>query len=157
MVQRKVGDREAADATLRLALKIAEGLEKPGSRADALAQVAIVQADSGDRAAARVTLNKALQIAGDPPETGSLFQQLVPAARARIGDWEGGRQAALSLNDAILRATLIESLAFEQAKAGEARDAQEWAEAQTPALLRTRALLGVVRGIIERKTPSAGR
>ena len=38
---------------------------------------------------------------------------------------------------------------FEQAKAGESRAALEWAETLADPLLRTHALLGIVRGIIE--------
>jgi len=157
MAQRMVGDRNAADATLTLALKIAEGLDAPSSRVEALARVAIVQADSGDRAAARETLDKALQLAAAAPDNGNAIPQVISAARARVGDWEAGLQSALSLKDEILRATHLESLAFEQAKAGETRNALEWAGAQTPALLRAHALLGVVRGIIERKRQSSGR
>ena len=134
MVQRKVGDRKAADLTLNMALIIAKGLD--AGRVEALARVAIVQADSGDRAAVRETLNKAIQIAGAGSENGSLAQQVVSGARARVGDWEGALHAALSLNDEILRASYIEELAFEQAQTGEARNALDWAEAQTAALLR---------------------
>ena len=38
---------------------------------------------------------------------------------------------------------------FEQAKAREARAAPEWAETMADPLLRTNAMLGIVRGIIE--------
>jgi tetratricopeptide (TPR) repeat protein len=157
MAQRIAWDRKTADATLSLALKVAEGLDTPDRRIEALARVAIVLANSGDRTAARETLDKALQIARAVPGNGYLTQQVVSGARARVGDWEGGRQAALSLNDEILRAHHIEDLTFEQAKAGETRNALEWAEAQTAALLRAHALLGVVRGIIDRKVQTSGK
>ena len=79
MAQRIVGDRDAADATLGLALKIAEGLKDPAYTVEALARVAIVQADSGDCAAARATLNRALQIEAIVPA----LQQPRPAGDLR--------------------------------------------------------------------------
>jgi tetratricopeptide (TPR) repeat protein len=154
MAQRKTGDRRPADATLTLALRVAEALDVPDRRVEALARVAIVLADSGDRTAARSIVDKALQIARAAPANGSLTQQVVSGALARVGDWEAGRHAALSLSDEILRANHIEGLAFEQAKAGETRNALAWAQAQTAPLLRAHAFLGVARGIIERRMPT---
>ena len=82
---------------------------------------------------------------------------MLSAARARVGDWEGSLHAALGLGDEILRANHIEGLAFEQARSGESRQALKWAEAQSPTLLRTHALLGVVRGIIDRKIQNSAK
>ena len=74
-----------------------------------------------------------------------------------MGDWEAGRRFALSLSDEALRSIHFEGLMFEQASAGEARAALEWAETLTDPLVRTHALLGIVRGIIEPKKPPLGK
>jgi tetratricopeptide (TPR) repeat protein len=170
MAQKKVGDRKAADATFNLALKIAGGLEAPDRRAraapgltivpdrriEALARLAILQAESGDRTGARRTLDKAVQIADADADHSDRIRELVSEARAMLGDWEGIRRLALSGEIGLRGASLLESLAFQQAKAGEARDALEWAAAQTAPLLRAHALLGVVRGITERRMQTSG-
>ena len=157
MAERKMGDRQTADLTLRQAIRIAEGLDNPYGRVEALARVAIVQADSGDPAAARETLNKALRIVGGAASNGPLIDQVLSAALHRVGNWEAARHAALSLRDEILRATHSEGLAYEQAKAGEASDALKWAETLTTPLLRAHALLGVARGITARGAKVSGK
>ncbi len=157
MAQRETGDRDAADATLGLALKIAEALDDPDRRVENLARVAIVQADWGDRAAARQTLEKAIRVKEVAPGGNSPVQQVVSSAWYKVGDWELGRRFALGINDEWLRPIHLEGLSYEQAKAGEARAAMEWAEAQADPLIRTRSLLGIVRGIIEPKDPTPGK
>ena len=100
MAQRKAGDREAADATLGLALKIAEGLKDPErSRSKPWPEWRSCRPDSGDRVAARATLDRRLKLAAIVPATDKLVQQVISAARARTGDWEGGREAALGLRE----------------------------------------------------------
>jgi hypothetical protein len=148
MAQRRVGDRDVADATLGLALKTAEGLKEP---CQALAEVANVQCGWGDHSGARATMDKATKIGAIVPATSTHVQQFIAAARARAGDWGAGRQAALTIGNEVLRSDYVEFLSFEQAKAGEPRAALEWAETHTDPLLRAHALLGVVRGIIEPK------
>jgi hypothetical protein len=55
----------------------------------------------------------------------------------------------------ILEANLIEDLAKQQAQAGEAHAALEWARAEATPLLQAHALLGVARGILDQgKAPS---
>jgi RNA polymerase sigma factor (sigma-70 family) len=151
MAQRKTGDRDAAEATLAMALKTAEGLKDPERAVQALAQVAVVQGDWDDRGSARATLKKATDLGAIVPATGDSVPQFMAAACARAHDWEAGRQSALNLRDEVLRSNCAEFLSFEQAKAGEARAALDWAETLTDPLIRARALLGVVRGIIEPK------
>ncbi len=68
-----------------------------------------------------------------------------------MGDWTGAREFALSQTDWSLRATHAEGACFEQAKAGQTRDALDWATGQADPTNRARALLGVVRGMIEQK------
>ncbi len=150
MAYKAAGDEDAADEALKSALLIALGLPEPAERIEALARVAIAQADSGDRKAGRETLDQAVWIASQVPSVpGGGTDQTVSAAKARVGDWTGGRQSALGQTDNALRATHVEGVCFFQAKAGEARDAVEWADGQTDPLLRAHALLGAVRGMIE--------
>jgi RNA polymerase sigma factor (sigma-70 family) len=148
IAQRSLGDRKEADATLNLALKIAENLPSTASKLEQLARVAIVQADAGDRKAGRETLERALKSMSAKPAPGSLAHQVVAAALGRVGDWEAGREWAHEQGDEIVRANLIEHLAFHQAKSGDAKSALEWAQAEETALLRAHALLGVVRGMM---------
>jgi hypothetical protein len=152
MAYRSARDEKAADELLKSALITAFGLSTPGDRVEALARVAIVQADSGDRAGGRETLDQALWIASQTPQTrGDGAYQCVSAAMARVGDWPGAHEFALGQSDFALRSTHVQGACFEQARAGEARDALEWADGQTDSLLRAHALLGVVRGMIEPK------
>jgi hypothetical protein len=155
IAQSSLGDRKESDATLNLAIKIAESLPSPDSKLEQLARVAIVQADAGDRHAGRETLQRALQSTTLTPAPGSLAHQVVSAALARVGNWEAGRQSARSQTDEIVRANLIEQLAFRQAKAGEVQSALDWAQAEGTPLLRAHALLGVVRGMIEQQAHAA--
>jgi RNA polymerase sigma factor (sigma-70 family) len=155
MAYKRAGDEKRAEEILRAALAIALGLPQPGQRIAQLARVAIVQGDSGDRQAGRETLDQAILIVSRSPLTpGSLEYQCFSAAKARVGEWAGAREFALSQTDFFLRAAHVEGLCFEQAKAGEERDALAWADALTDPLIRANALLGVVRGIIEHKMPS---
>jgi hypothetical protein len=159
MAQKTVGDREAAEATLGSAFGVAEGLITPDLGFEALLKISAVQADWGDRVAARETLDKALHAVGEVPSGNKRLQLAVftarARARARVGDWFGSRKALASLDDKVLKANHLEDVAREQAKAGEARDARSWAEAETDDLLRAHALLGVARGIIERESQPA--
>jgi hypothetical protein len=151
MAQRTSGDHTSADATLALALKVAEGLEDLDCRIESLARVAIIQADWGERAAGRETLSRALQFKDIAQGGGRLIQQVISAARARVGDWDSARELALGMSDEALRAIHAERLSFEQTKAGEARHAVRWADTLSDPVVRANALLGVVRAIIEPK------
>jgi Sigma-70 region 2 len=150
MAHRAAGDAKAADEALAAARAIAMGLPEPGERIDQLARVAIIQAEAGDRKAGRETYDQALWIAAqNPPAPGSLVYQCFSGAKARVGDWVGAREFALGQTDSALRATHVEGLCFQQAKAGERSDALVWALGQTDPINRAHALLGVVRGMIE--------
>ena len=92
MAQRSAGDRDAADATLALAVKTAEGLGDPDRKVEALARVAIVQADWGDRAAARQTFEKATRYQGGRAGGSSLVQLVVSVGDVR--GWGTGKPAA---------------------------------------------------------------
>ena len=152
MAYRVAGDATAAGEALKSALTIAVGFPEPGQRIEQLARVAIIQAEAGDRKAGRETYDQALWIAAqNPPVPGSLAYQCLSGAKARVGDWAGAREFALGQSDFALRATHVEGLCFAQAKAGEARDALAWALGQTDPTNRARALLGVVRGMMEQK------
>ena len=156
MAYRVAGDQKAADETLRAALAIAMGLPEPWQRIESLARVAIVQSESGERAAACATFDQAIWIIGEHPQPlGNIADQCLAGARARVGDWPGGRLAALGQTDEALRAIHVEDLCFRQATAREARDALKWADGQTDPLIRAHALLGIVRGIIEQTKQTA--
>jgi len=158
MAYRIAGDQNAADETLKSALALAMGLPGPAQRIDALARVAIVQSESGARAAARETFDQAIWIIGEHPQPpGGHADQCLSGARARVGDWPGGRLAALGQTDEALRAIHVEGLCFAQASAGEARDSLKWADGQTDPLLRAHALLGIIRGIIEQTKKAGGK
>ena len=106
MAYKAAGDENAADEALKSALVIALGLPEPAERIEALARVAIAQADSGDRKAGRETLDQAVWIASQVPSVpGGGTDQTVSAAKARVGDWNGGRQSALGQTDNAIRAT----------------------------------------------------
>ena len=106
----------------------------------------------GDRKGGRETYDQALWIAAqNPPAPDSLAYQCLSGAKARVGDWSGVREFAIGQTDSFLRATHAEAACFEQAKAGETRDALAWALGQTDPINRARALLGVARGMMEQK------
>ncbi len=150
MAYRVAGDEKKADEALKEALAIAMGFPDAGQRIEQLARIAIIQAESGDRKSGRETYDQALRFASqNPPMPGSLAYQCLSGAKARVGDWSGAREFALGQTDWFLRAMHAEGACFEQAKAGEARDALVWAEGQTDPINRARALLGVVRGMME--------
>ncbi len=152
MAYRVAGDAKAADEALKSAIAIAMGFPEAGQRIEQLARVAIIQAEAGDRKAGRETYDQALWIAAqNPPAPGGLAYQCLSGAKARVGDWSGAREFASGQTDSFLRATHAEGACFEQAKAGETRDALAWALGQTDPINRARALLGVVRGMMEQK------
>lgn len=153
LAQKNMGDQKASEATMRLAMKTAEELENADRRVEALARIVYEQVDAGDLGSARKTMDRALEVARTAPGKSAIAQQVLAGALPRVGDWEKGRKVALSLRDKITRGNMIEVVTFEQAKAGEPREALKWAEDQSDALLRAHALLGVVRGIIEHATP----
>src|SRR6185312_14361686 len=115
---------------LALALETAESVDQ-GKRAEALCRIAIVQADSGDQAAARETLKRAIQ-AGTVQDVRATTDALFAGAHARVGNWDESRRSAQHVRDWALQANVIERLTFEQAKAGEVKNALQWAKAQEP-------------------------
>jgi RNA polymerase sigma factor (sigma-70 family) len=158
MAYRGAGDEKTADEVLKSALLIAQGLPNPWQRIEQFSRVAIVQADHGDRRAARETLDQAIWIAGQaPPGDSSLAGQCLSGARARAGDWQGGRLSALGQSDVFLQSIHVEGVCFEQARGGEAADALAWAVGRADPLLRAHALLGVVRGIIDQAARSPAK
>lgn len=156
MAQKKVGDQDAAEATLALAVATARTLSAPSQRPVGLARVATEQVDAGDRAGARKTLERVVEMAESDRGKSTLAQYILAGVLPKVGDWEQARKTALNIDSDFIRANNVQGVAFEQSKAGELREALKWAEAQSDTLLRAHALLGVVRGIIEREPRDSG-
>jgi hypothetical protein len=113
-----------AQAEAKAALETAAEIQHDFHKADALTDIARIQAQAGDHAGAAKTIAKALQLADAVPEVNTT---LVDYARPLA----------------------LRRLAAAQAEVGQEQAAREWIGKQEPHL-RVWALLGLVEGTAER-------
>jgi tetratricopeptide (TPR) repeat protein len=175
--QRKVGNLAGALETLGRALVLATSIRHHGAKGEALAFIAVGQAEAGDVAAALGTtagirdahcrnkalrdiavaqvkagaIRDALEIAGRIADDGDKADVLqdVAAALAQGGDISTALQTASLIADIVPRGRAITRIAEAEAKTGQAAEALEWASREEPGFVKASAFLGVAEGLLE--------
>lgn len=176
-VQMKLGDRETARKTFREALDatgimnkrlIVAAQAKAGDEQEALQAarrlglvqgveyIAVVQAESGDLKGALATAESI----NDLEVRSTALAEVAAAQRAagKVQDAKATYQKAIETAHSIVRrgvddpiARAVYSVAYYQAKSGDAHSALDWARKEQSNYARARALLGTAVGILDRK------
>jgi beta-lactamase regulating signal transducer with metallopeptidase domain/tetratricopeptide (TPR) repeat protein len=154
----KANDRAAAEAALRQA---AEAADRIGPRADignfdaawhrsiAYRRIAETQAKLGDFDAALRTLRD--RVGDEFSERANGLNEVVDLQIA-AGDLKGALRTTRALKiDAFRAGVSAEAVARAQAKAGDAAGVLAWSESLAPPYVQARALVGMIRGLAERK------
>lgn len=150
-----MGSRVESRTTFQLAIRAASGELDDHDRAIALIQIAASQAEAGFvddaiRTANSLTDDRTRDILG---EGRSRLEALAKIATARVkaGDVAGALRAADMIDGEDLKAPLLVDIATAQVAAGDLRGARGWVERIGSPTAKSRALLGITRGMAKRK------
>ncbi|NQU12475.1 hypothetical protein HQ590_16895 [bacterium] len=143
------GDQDGATARLKEALHIARQIEFRAARAAAFQQIGQAQARTGDL---RGALRTAKQANADIL-TSDIYEA-VGVAHAAAGDLVGALAAAQQTpGGLVMQARVLQAVTRSLVERGADQPALTMARKQDHPLLRSRALLGIAQGRLEREAP----
>lgn len=160
---REIGAMEGTSGKLVEALEAINRIPDLGARADALATLALEQAEKDDPTAGR-TLQLAVEATSEPGAKvpGYVFATIA-VTRAVMKDFSGAQESVVSINDAEWRAWPLWNITSMMAEAGDAQGALSLAANEQAAHPKAYALLGTAQGIlnhdkaeVESKSKSTG-
>lgn len=145
---REIAALEGTSGKLVEALEAVNHISNPGARANALATLALEQAEKEDPAAGR-TLQLAVEAANEPGANipGYVFATIA-VTRAVMKDFSGALESVVSMNDAESRAWPLWNITSMMAEAGDAQGALSLAANEQAAYPKAYALLGTAQGIL---------
>jgi RNA polymerase sigma factor (sigma-70 family) len=164
MLLEKVALAHAKAGDIPHALRVVERMEKPASKALALAGmayfnlwdveypnepgIALLQAEAGDKAGARKTLARAAELAAAAPESVGRQSALtaVACAQARLGDFAAARKTAEGIRHAQGNLIALATISRNLARVGQSKDALAAVERATNAADKAFLLIHVGAG-----------
>ena len=146
---RKIAMIRGTHGTLSDALEAIDHIPEPAGRAEALATLALEQADN-ENPSASLTLQAAWNFATQNGADAASDDVLgtIAVTRALLGDFAGARQVVQVMNKLETRAWSLWNITSYMVKAGHTEDALALAENQEAAYPKAYALLGSAKGIL---------